>query len=189
MAHWTISIVPLKALAVYVILQVASYLRFGNGGFQFSIVGLPTLYVFFMYRFFSLDATFREIIEEIIIPEFIEKRPFKQLSMKRKETLDEMIINVNNKVNYMMGTNYGYTSAAGMVRDYKRIMTKFEKKYHDIYKGAPAQEIQGWDKMLLVAKNIQDEDLGCVYENSVSLEIMNKYGKTTTNEYELDNIG
>ncbi|KSA00053.1 uncharacterized protein AC631_04207, partial [Debaryomyces fabryi] len=88
-----------------------------------------------------------------------------------------------------MGTNYGYTSAAGMVRDYKRIMTKFEKKYHDIYKGAPAQEIQGWDKMLLVAKNIQDEDLGCVYENSVSLEIMNKYGKTTTNEYELDNIG
>lgn len=57
----------------------------------------------------------------------------------------------------MMGTNYGYTSTNEMVRDYKRVMNKFEDVFDEVYKEAPIEEIQGWDKSLLIAKNIQEE--------------------------------
>ncbi|KRZ98405.1 uncharacterized protein AC631_05833 [Debaryomyces fabryi] len=189
MSNWFKSNLPWKAFAGFVLIQVSACLLFGADGFAMLIVEVPGVFVCMMVSYMPLKTKFREIIEEILIPEFIEKRPFKEISLKRKETLDKMVINVNNKVNYMMGTNYGYTSADGMVRDYKDIMTRFEKKYHNTYKGTPDEEIQGWDKILLIAKNIQDEDLGCFYERLVPLEFIKKYSKNTTNGYELDNIG
>mmetsp|Transcript_7394 Transcript_7394/g.9346 ORF Transcript_7394/g.9346 Transcript_7394/m.9346 type:complete len:200 (+) Transcript_7394:90-689(+) len=190
MAHWFISNFPWKVLVGCVTIQLSAYLLVGFDGFIVTLLfGIPIFIFYIMIVFMCLQGRFNEIIEEILVPEFIEKRPFKENSLKRKETLDKMVTNVNNKVNYMMGTNYGYTSADGMVRDYKAIMTKFDIKYHDVYKGTPVEEIQGWDKILLIAKSIQNEDLGCVYENLVPLELMKKYGKSTANEYELDNIG
>lgn len=42
-----------------------------------------------------------------------------------------------------METNYGYTSTNEMVRGYKTIMSKFETKFHDVYKKTTHEEIQG----------------------------------------------
>ena len=94
----------------------------------------------------------------------------------------------------MMGTNYGYTGSNEMDRGYKRVMTKFEDMFDEVYKEAPIEEIQGWHKILLIAKNIQDEDLNKAYENLVPSKLAHKYSKfqqplePTTNGYELHNI-
>lgn len=37
------------------------------------------------------------------------------------------------------------------------------------------KEIQGWDKIMLVAKNIQDEDINSAYNDVVSPELIDKY--------------
>ena len=52
------------------------------------------------------------------------------------------------------------------------------------YKELPLEDIQGWDRMLLIAKNIQDEDLKDVYADMVSSEIAQKYStiRPTTQE-------
>ena len=141
-----------------------------------------------------LGTTFSEIIEEILIPEFIEKRPFKEISNKRQEIFEDILSSVNKKINDMMGTNYGYTSTNEMVRDYKRVMNKFEDVFDEVYKEAPIEEIQGWDKILLIAKNIQEEILNKAYENLVPSEFAHKYSKVqpplemTNDGYELHNI-
>ena len=141
-----------------------------------------------------LGTTFSEIIEEILIPEFIEKRPFKEISFKRQEILEDILSSVNTKINYMMGTNYGYTGSNEMVRGYKGIMTKFEERFNEAYNEASIEEIQGWDKILLIAKNIQEEDLNKAYENLVPSEFAHKYSKVqpplemTNDGYELHNI-
>ena len=73
-------------------------------------------------------------------------------------------------------------------------MTKFEEIFNEVYNEAPIEEVQGWDKILLIAKNIQDEDLSKGYENLIPSELAHKYRKTqqplelTTDGYELHNI-
>ena len=195
MSHWILSNFPWKALLVYILLQVAAYLCFGRDGvFIVLLLGIPGAFICLMVSFMPLETTFNEIIEEILIPEFIEKRPFKEISFKRQEILEDILSSVNTKINYMMGTNYGYTGSNEMVRGYKGIMTKFEERFNEAYNEASIEEIQGWDKILLIAKNIQDEDLNKAYENLVPSKLAHKYSKfqqplePTTDGYELHNI-
>lgn len=137
---------------------------------------------------------FYEIMEELLISEFLEKRPFKEISLKREAILREILNNVNLKVNHIIGTNYGYTSTNKIVRDYKRIMSKFESVYHEVYLETPLEEIQGWDRILLMAQRVQDKDLKCAYEILVSLELVSNDQKVeqpmnlATTEFELRSI-
>lgn len=76
------------------------------------------------------------------------------------------------------------------MHDYTKIMSEF----YDVYIETPTEGIQGWDRILLLAKTMQDEDLTCVYENLVPPELVNKYRQKELNmkqadhEYELQSI-
>jgi hypothetical protein len=47
------------------------------------LLGIPGAFISLMVSLMPLGTTFSEIIEEILIPEFIEKRLFKEISLKR----------------------------------------------------------------------------------------------------------
>lgn len=195
MSHWILSNFPWKPLLVYVLLPTTAFFWYGLDALSMiMLLGIPGAFICLMVTFIPLETTFSEIIEEILIPEFIEKRPFKEISLKRQEILEDILSSVNKKINYVMGTNYGYTGTNEMVRGYKRIITKFDEIFNEVYKEASIEEIQGWEKILLIAKNIQDEDLSKTYENLVPSELAHKYSKyqqpleMTADVYELHNI-
>ncbi|CUM57778.1 unnamed protein product [Debaryomyces tyrocola] len=175
MMHWILSNIPWKRLVFILILQVAAYFCLGNNGFGLILVlGILGIIVCLMIVFIPLDLAFNEIIEEILISEFLEKRPFKESSLKRQEILEEILSNVNKKVNHILGANYGYISSYEMVRGYKRIISRFEDIFDEVYKETPIEEIQGWDRVLLLAKTVQDEDLRFIYEDLVPPELASK---------------
>lgn len=74
-----------------------------------------------------------------------------------------------------MGIKYEYTDTRTLLLKYKTLISKFEMKYLVHYKNKPVEDIRGWDKIMLVAKNIHDEDLNFAYENVVSSDLINKY--------------
>ena len=110
------------------------------------------------------------------ILEFIDKRPFKETEyMKKEQILQDMLYNVNNQVYRRKGINYGYLSTKDLLLEYNSYISQFEKKYLEHYKDTPVEEIQGWDRIMLVAKNIQDEDLNFAYKSVVSPELIDEY--------------
>jgi hypothetical protein len=147
---------------------------------------------------------FHEIIEEILIPEFINKRPFRDYT-KKDEILQVILKNVNSKVGSTMGNDkVQYRSTTELLKSYDYHISRFEKNYLEHYKDMAVEEIQGWDKIMLVAKNLQDDDLKFACDNVVSSDLIDKYtkkkpiiapennsnqlGKDNNNEYELSNI-
>lgn len=106
----------------------------------------------------------------------LKKRPFREADHRKKdEILQEILHNVNNEVYDRMKVHYGYGNIGNLLSTYSWKIMNFERKYLEHYKDIPVEEIQGWDKIMLVAKNIQDEDLNFVFGNMISLDLINKY--------------
>ena len=152
----------------------------------------------FAITFEIYNPIFNGIFDGILIPEFIVKRPFREVEhRKREEILQEILHSVNNKV-------YGYTNVTNLLSGYNGKINTLERKYLEHYETISAEEIQGWDKSMLVAKNLQDDGLKFAYDNVVSSDLIDKYtkkkpiiapennnnqlGKDNNNEYELSNI-
>jgi hypothetical protein len=150
---------------------MAASFRWGLGGFVLGVYfGFIGFFGYSCIFFGNNTKVFNGIIEEILIPEFIEKRPFRD-HLKKNEILQEILNNVNNKVYGSMDINYGYTNTVILLSAYEFYMSNFEKRYSEHYKDVSAEEIQGWDKIMLVAQNIQDEDLTYAY----SSDLLNRY--------------
>lgn len=178
MTHWFLFITPWKTLGIYSIAVAVAYFWLGASILALGIifgVTLSGLYYGITISLYS-DQLYG-IAREIVIPEFIDKRPFREADcLKKNEILQEILSNVNKKVYLGMGTNYGYNTTGDLLCAYESYIANFEKKYLRHYKNIDVEDIQGWDKIMLVAKNIQDEDRNSVYENVLSSELINTYG-------------
>ena len=120
-----------------------------------------------------------------ILTNFIENRPFKETNVMQKDEILAIILrNVNAKFVSTMKKQYTFKNIEQLVKFHDNIIAGFTKRYFEKYKDLPLEDIQGWDRMLLVAKNIQDEDLKDVYADMVSPEIIQKYSniRPTTQE-------
>ena len=145
-----------------------------------------------IYHYNQKIEIYNEKLEKIVIPEFIENRPFKETNaMQKDEILAIILRNVNAKFVSTMKTRYIFRNIKQLVKFHDNIIAGFTKRYFDKYKDLPLEDIQGWDRMLLVAKNIQDEDLKDVYADMVSPEIVQKYSniRPTTQENGLTTNG
>ncbi|CUM45838.1 unnamed protein product [Debaryomyces fabryi] len=95
-----------------------------------------------------IQTKFESVITSIIIPEFIDKRPFREIDIERKETILQGILdNVNNKVELTIGVNYPYTNTFALLDKYKRCMLIFEHKFNKVYRNLPVED-NIWDKVL-----------------------------------------
>lgn len=146
------------------------------------IVGLSAgLFYIIHLDFLNKQKMISGIIEEILIPEFINKRPFREIDhLKREEILQDILKSVNSNVSCRMGTDNldyrdYYKNTASLLERYNCRISRFEEKYLEHYKDMPVEEIQGWDKVMLVAKNLQDDDLNFSYENVAPPDLINKY--------------
>ena len=81
MAHWFHSNFPWKTFGVYSILVMAASFRWGLGGFVLGVYfGFIGFFGYSCIFFGNNTKVFNGIIEEILIPEFIEKRPFREIT-------------------------------------------------------------------------------------------------------------
>lgn len=174
MANWFLSNFPWKAVGVYsIILTVFSFWILNPAPLFLIFLGVIPLSMYYAITAENYDSILNA---EIVILEFIDKRPFKETEyMKKEEILHAILYNVNNQVYRRKGINYGYTSTNALLLTYNSYILKFENKYLKHYKDTPVEEIQGWDKVMLVAKNIQDEDINSAYKSVVSPELIDKY--------------
>lgn len=174
MANWFLSNFPWKAVGVYsIILTVFSFWILNPAPLFLIFLGVIPLSMYYAITAENYDSILNA---EIVILEFIDKRPFKETEyMKKEEILHAILYNVNNQVYRRKGINYGYTSTNALLLTYNSYILKFENKYLKHYKDTPVEEIQGWDKVMLIAKNIQDEDINSAYKSVVSPELIDKY--------------
>lgn len=147
-------------------------------GVGILIVGLSAGFLYIVHLdVLNKRKMFSGIIEEILIPEFINKRPFREVDhLRREEILQDILKSVNSKVSCRMGTKeLDYRNTARLLEWYNYHISKFEEKYLEHYKDMPVEEIRGWDKVMLVAKNLQDDDLTFAYDNVASPDLIEKY--------------
>lgn len=174
MAYLHLSSFLWKALAFYLIVLTGVYFWWGIRGLFLGL--LAGVFCSFLINVIHKEQIFEEIIDEILIPEFIDKRPFREADhLKKEEILQDILHCVNDKVNDEMGIKYEYTDTRTLLLQYKTLISEFEMKYLVHYKNKPVEDIRGWDKIMLVAKNIHDEDLNFAYKNIVSSDLINKY--------------
>ena len=150
------------------------------------------MFGFMMYHYIQKIKIYNEKLGKIVIPEFIENRPFKETNVMQKDEILAIILrNVNAKFVSTMKKQYAFKNIEQLVKCHDSIIAGFTKRYFEKYKDLPLEDIQGWDRMLLVAKNIQDEDLKDVYADMVSPEIIQKYSniRPTTQENGLTTNG
>lgn len=74
-----------------------------------------------------------------------------------------------------MKKQYTFKNIDELVRFHNNIIAGFLKRYFERYKDLPLEDIQGRERMLLIAKNIQDEDLKDIYADLISPDIAQKY--------------
>ena len=175
MANWFLSNFPWKGLSVYWIISATPCSWWPAAPLVMGIFLLIIIPLIFYYgiTFKFYDFAFNV---EIVILEFIDKRPFKETEyMKKEEILQDILYNVNNQVYRRKGINYGYTSTRTLLLGYESYVSQFEDKYLKHYKDTPVEEIQGWDKIMLLAKNIQDEDINSAYKSVISSELIDEY--------------
>ncbi|CAR65872.1 DEHA2E23166p [Debaryomyces hansenii CBS767] len=138
-----------------------------------------------IYHYIQKIKIYNEKLGKIVIPEFIENRPFKETNVMQKDEILAIILrNVNAKFVSTMKKQYAFKNIEQLVKFHDNIIAGFTKRYFEKYKELPLEDIQGWDRMLLIAKNIQDEDSKDVYADMVSSEIAQKYSsiRPTTQE-------
>lgn len=177
MGHWILSNIPWRSLLVYV-----AILRFKRLNNEVYIQLGHTFFIFYvLYIFTSLHHKFEAIIRNIIIPEFIDKRPFREINSTRREViLKEILANVNNSVNFRLGTNYSFTDTIDLVMKYNECMSTFVRGFENACEELPDKEIKGWDKIMLVAKNMEEEDMEYAINTAYSNDLIQKYCRRTS---------
>lgn len=213
MGNWVVSI-SWKGLVVYslgfVILRIFNARE--DDFVLFGLLGGLLLMFYIMITLAIIHTKFESVITNIIIPEFIDKRPFREIDIKRKETiLQEILDNVNDKVQLTIGVNYPYSDTFALLDKYKRCMLSFEHKLNKVYRNLPVEdnilekfssgsfnmdkehdkknkpyregpvEIRGWDKIMLIARNIENEDVEYVMRQEYSPELIEIYGTIREN--------
>ncbi|CUM56874.1 unnamed protein product [Debaryomyces tyrocola] len=199
MVHWIISDLPLGLIGICTCAYAASIFFFdpdSEGKMLISVlaflISTVALINISIYHYIQKIRIYNEKLEKIVIPEFIENRPFKETNVMQKDEILAIILrNVNAKFVSSMKTKYIFRNIEQLVKFHDNTIAGFTKRYFEKYKDLPLEDIQGWDRMLLVAKNIQDEDLKDVYADMVSPEIIQKYSnmRPTTQENGLTTNG
>ena len=213
MAHYIIPNLPWKSLAVYIALECTILSWNGVDSDEFAastIIGVVFFMFYITFIFAFIQAKFEGIITGIIIPEFIDKRPFREIDIGRKEAiLQETLNNVNDKVQFAIGANYSYTNTFSLVDKYQHCMRTFEYKFNKVYRNLSVEdnvwdkivsvaldsgndnlnkpsrqrpvEIRCWDKIMLVARNIENEDIEHIMSQMYSPELIQTYGTIREN--------
>lgn len=209
MGHWFLANFPWKTFSAYVVFGYAilsSHKAHSDAFALFIILGGLSLICYTCISMVLIHEKFERNITNIIIPEFIEKRPFREIDSGRKEAiLQEILESVNNKVQLKIGTNYSYSTTLGLVDKYNQCMKTFDDKFNKLYRKFPVEdniwdkfmsetninceneklnksfrgqpiEIRGWDKIMLVARNIENEDIEYVMSKMYSPELIQSYG-------------
>lgn len=188
MVHWIISDLPLDFMNIftYACTTINVLVFVLEPSRPWLIVAMILLFTLITILIASIINHFKqkmkfydENIEKIIIPEFIEKRPFREANLMQKDEILAVILrNVNTKFVSEMKKQYIFKNIKQLVEFYDDIIAAFTKRYFERYKDLPLEDIQGRERMLLVAKNIQDEDLKDLYADLVSPDILQTYSCT-----------
>lgn len=199
MVYWVISDLPLGLIGICTCIDGASIFLFDPNVDWKALISIFSFLTSTMVlltgsaiHYIQKIRLYNEKLEKIIIPEFIEKRPFKETDVMQKDQILEIILrNVNAKFISSMKTRYIFRNIEQLLAFHNYIITEFTKRYFEKYKDLPLEDIQGWDRILLVAKNIQDEDLRDVYADMISPDIVQKYSniRPTTQENGLATTG
>lgn len=94
--------------------------------------------------------------------------------------LKEILANVNNSVNFRLGTNYSFTDTIDLVMKYNECMSTFVREFENACEELPDKEIKGWDKIMLVAKNMEEEDMEYAISTAYSNDLIQKYCRRNT---------
>ena len=180
MGHWFLSNIPWKSLAVYTVISLAILCFKGPedyGFLAFTFIGILLFLISIVVIFIRLDNHFEMIIRNSIVPEFMDKRPFREFDVVRKEViLQKILVDVNNSVNFKLKTNYSFTNTIDLVSQYNECMNKFANQLDKLYAGVPDEKIVGWHKIMLMAKNMAEEDMEYALNTAYSNELIQKYG-------------
>lgn len=154
---WFITSFAYQVLGFYSIILVGAYFWWGSSGLFLCL--LVEIFYSFLVYVCCKGEEFQEIIDEILIPEFIDKRPFREVDhLKKDEILHDILHCVNDKVYDKLGYKNDFADTRRLLLEYKDQISRFESKYLRYYRNTPVEEIRGWDKIMLIAKNIEDED-------------------------------
>ena len=182
MVHWIISDLPLISIGICTCIYAIVFYSFVPSSpwvmvsAFFFILCTSLVMAIIPEHYKQKMKVYDEKLEKMVIPEFIENRPFKETNVMQKDEILAIILrNVNAKFVSTMKKQYTFKNIEQLVKFHDNIIAGFTKRYFEKYKELPLEDIQGWDRMLLIAKNIQDEDLKDVYADMVSPEIIQKY--------------
>lgn len=95
MGHWFLSNIPLKSLLVYVVVAlIILVLRVVDdyGFLIFILLGGAFFTFYILVSFIRLHNHFEVIVGNIIIKEFIDKRPFREFNPIKKELILQEIL-------------------------------------------------------------------------------------------------
>ena len=182
MVHWIISDLPLISIGIFIcIYAIVFYTLVPSSPWMmvsafFFILCTSLVMAIISEHYKHRMKVYDKKLERLVIPEFIEIRPFKETNaMQKDEILAIILRNVNTKFISTMKKQYAFKSIEQLMKFHDNIIAEFTKRYFEKYKDLPLEDIQGWDRILLIAKNIQDEDLKDVYADMFSPEIIQKY--------------
>lgn len=182
MVHWIILDFPLRSIAICIGIDAFFFFLWDPTSSWYYVVSFAlylitvVLVLFLIVHYEERIRVYDEKLEKFVIPEFIDNRPFKEKSFgQRDAVLAVMLRNVNTKFVSETKIKYTFKNTEQLVNFHDTLIAGFLKRYLETYKDLPLEDIQGWDRMLLVAKNVQDEDLKDVYGNLVSSDIVHKY--------------
>lgn len=183
--HWAISNFPWKPFAIYIalIFGVRVLVGFESDGANFASVAISVLSTvtcggIIIAHFIILVENLNRGVDRIIATEFINNRPMGVAnSERRNEILKSTLINVNKQIITELKTNYIFKNTDSLISYYNRMISLFTARYARVYKDLPIDGIKGEDKIMLVAKNIYDEDNEHFCETKISLDTIKKYSE------------
>lgn len=126
-----------------------------------SFSGCISLVLTVIEAYEKVIRVYNKTLEKIVIPEFINKRPFKESDLtKRQEILECMLYNVNSKILSELKTNYTFKSTTRLIEFHDLIITDKSGKL-------TAGCIESRDNVVLEAKKMQEEDCWIAMNTSV----------------------
>lgn len=181
--HWAISNFPWKPFAIWIalVLGVRVLVGFESEGANFVSVAISVLSTvtcggIIIAHFIILVENLDKAVDRIVATEFINNRPMGVANSKRRnEILNSIFINVNKQIITELKTNYVFKNTDSLISYYNRMIFLFTARYARLYKDLPIDRIKGEDKIMLVAKNIYDEDYEHFYGTRISLDTIKKY--------------
>jgi len=165
MVHWMILNFPVKESIFHAALIVACIFFPCESRVQrilmlLALLGCIVAFVSGLSIDYEKVTREYKTLKKIVLPEFIESRPFKESDLARKqETLENMLIHVNAKIIAELKTNYTFKSTDQLIEFHNAIISDFMTKYDKYYRHLPVEHIEDWDKVVLEARMMQQEDL------------------------------